>query len=62
MDTQQLLRWIVIAIVLIVAVSLLGFILDVAGFLFKIGLRVLLVLFLVALCLRFFDLLRARRG
>lgn len=61
MDTQQILRWIVIAIVLIVAVSLLGFILKIGAVLLKIGLRILLILFLVALCLRFFDLLRERR-
>lgn len=61
MDIQQVLRWIIIAIVLIVAVSLLSVILDIAGALLNIGLKVLLVLFLVAIVLRFFDLVRERR-
>ncbi len=61
MDIQQILRWIVIAIVLVVAVSLLGAILQIGALLLKIGLRVLLILFLVALALRFFDLLRKKR-
>ncbi len=61
MDIQQVLRWIVVAIVLIVAMSLLGAILKVGLVLFKIGLRLLLILFLVAVALRFFDLLRQKR-
>lgn len=61
MDIQQVLRWIVVAIVAIVAVSLLGAILKVGVVLLKFGLRVLVVLFLVAVALRFFDLLRQKR-
>ncbi len=61
MDIQQVLRWIVIAIVLIVAMSLLSVILDIAGALLAFGLKVLLILFLVAVVLRFFDLVRERR-
>lgn len=62
MDIQQILRWVVIAIVLVVAVSLLGTILQIGAVLLKIGLRVLLILFLIAVVLRFFDLLRENRS
>ena len=61
MNIQQVLRWIVVAIVLIVAFSMLSVLLDVARFLLWTGLKLLFVLFLVALALRFFDLVRERR-
>lgn len=61
MDIQQILRWIVVAIVLIVAVVLLGALLQIAGFLLKFALRILLILFLVAIVLRFFGLVKERR-
>jgi len=61
MDLQQILRWIVIAIVLMVAVVVLSLILKVAGFLLGYAIKVLIVLFLVAVVLRFFGLLQERR-
>ena len=61
MDIQQIIRWIVIAIMLLVAVVILGFILDIAGFLLHFAIRALLVLFVVAVVLRFFEVLRQRR-
>lgn len=61
MNIQQILRWIVVAIVLIVAVVMLEAILNIAGFLLHFGIRVLLILLLVAIVLRFFELLRGRR-
>ncbi len=61
MDIQQIIRWLVVAIVMIVAVVLLDVILNVFGFLLEMGVRVLLILLLVAIVLRFIDLFRKRR-
>ncbi len=61
MDIQQILRWIVIAIVMIVAVVLLDSVLGVLGFMLHIALPVLLGLLILAIILRFITMLRARR-
>lgn len=58
---QHILRWIVVAMVLIVAVVLLTSVLKVAGFLLNIALKALLVLLIVAVVLRFFEILQQRR-
>ncbi len=61
MDIQQVLRWIVIAIVMIVAICLLDSVLGLVGFLLNIARPVLLVLLVTAIILRFISMLRARR-
>ncbi len=61
MDIQQIIRWIVIAIMLLVAVVILGAILNIAGFLLQIAIKALLVLFVIAVILRFFSVLKERR-
>ena len=61
MDIQQILRWIVIAIVMIVAVVLLDSVLGILGFMLHIALPVLLGLLILAIILRFITMLRARR-
>ena len=61
MDIQQIIRWIVIAIVLLVAVVVLGVILNIAGFLLQFAIRARLILFLIAVVLRFFSVLKSRR-
>ncbi|MFK7845512.1 MAG: hypothetical protein AB8G77_09430 [Rhodothermales bacterium] len=61
MDIQQIIRWIVIAIMLLVAVVILGAILNIAGFLLQFAIRALLILFVVAVVLRFFTVLKERR-
>ena len=61
MDIQQILRWIVIAIVMIVAVVLLDSVLGVLGFMLHIALPVLLGLLIIAIILRFISMLRAQR-
>ncbi len=61
MDIQQIIRWIVIAIVLLVAVVILGAILNIAGFLLQFAIKALLILFVIAVILRFFSILRERR-
>ena len=61
MDIQQILRWIVIAIVMIVAVMLLDSVLGLLGFMLNIALPVLLILLVTAVILRFVSMLRARR-
>ncbi len=61
MDIQQILRWIVIAIVMIVAICLLDSVLGLVGFLLNIALPVLLILLVTAIILRFISMLRARR-
>jgi len=60
LDIQQILRWIVTAIVLTIAVVLLGFILNIAGFLLTYAVKVLFVLLLVAIVVRIFGALKAR--
>ncbi len=61
MDIQQIIRWIVITIMLLVAVVILGAILNIAGFLLQFAIRALLILFVVAVVLRFFTALKERR-
>ena len=61
MDVQQIIRWIVIAIMLLVAVVILGAILNIAGFLLQFAIKALLILFVVAVILRFFSALKERR-
>ena len=61
MDIQQIIRWIVIAIMLLVAVVILGAILNIAGFLLQFAIKALLVLFVIAVILRFFTALKERR-
>ena len=61
MDIQQIIRWIVIAIMLLVAVVVLGAILNIAGFLLHFVIKALLILFGIAVVLRFFSILRERR-
>ena len=61
MDVQQIIRWIVIAIMLLVAVVILGAILNIAGFLLQFAIKALLILFVVAVILRFFTALKERR-
>lgn len=60
-DVQQILRWIVTAIVLMVAIVLLGGILNIAGFLLKYAVKILVLLLVVAIVIRFLELLRGRR-
>ena len=61
MDIQQILRWIAIAIVLIVAGVVLAGILKIAVPLLTVVLRALLVLLIIAIILRFIDAIRQRR-
>ena len=61
LDVQQILKWIVTAIVLTVAIVLFGVVLNIAGFLLKYAVKVLIMLLIVAVVVRFFELLRRRR-
>ena len=61
MSIARVLRWLVIAIVLVVAVSLLDVIVHLASWLLEIAVPVLLVLLLVAVVLRFFGYWRNER-
>ncbi|HEU5117842.1 MAG TPA: hypothetical protein VFT74_14540 [Isosphaeraceae bacterium] len=61
MDVQQVLRWIIIAIVLLVAVALLTVILKVGFVLLWLALKILVILLVVAVILRFFSALKERR-
>lgn len=60
MRIEHILRLIVIAIVLVVAFSLLGWILEFGSMLVSIGLRVLILLLMVAVILRFIQALRKK--
>lgn len=57
---QRLLQLLLIAIVVVVAVSLLSFLLRAATWLITIGLQLLVVLVVVAVILRFVEVLRAK--
>ncbi|MEM1269114.1 MAG: hypothetical protein AAF752_14945 [Bacteroidota bacterium] len=61
MTVEHVIRLIVIAIVLLVAFSLLGFILKVGSMLLGLGVRILLVLLVIAIILRIFEVVRSRR-
>jgi hypothetical protein len=60
MKIEQLLRLIVIAIVILVAFSLLGYVLRFGSLLLGIGLKILVLLLIVAVILRFVEALRKR--
>lgn len=61
MDVQQILRWIIMAIVLLVAVALLTVILKVGVVLLALAIKILIVLLIVAVIIRFFTALKERR-
>jgi hypothetical protein len=58
---QRILQLLLVAIVLMVAFALLSFLFKIGMALLGIGLRLLIVLLIVAAVLRFFELLRERR-
>ena len=61
MGIQQMLRWIVIAMVVMVAILLLNELLDVLGFLVKLALPALIGLFILAVVLRVAGMFLGRR-
>ncbi|CAN5585581.1 hypothetical protein BH23BAC4_BH23BAC4_15980 [soil metagenome] len=61
MNIQRILQIILIAIVLMVAFSLLSFLLKLGGVLLAIGLRLLVLLLVVAVVLRFIEMVGRRR-
>ena len=61
MDISQILRWIIIAMVIIIIGLLLEAVLGLLSFLAKVALPVLVVLLVVAIVLRFVGTLRGRR-
>ena len=61
MTIQRILQFILVAIVLMVAFSLLVFLLRIGTVLLGLGLKLLLVLLIIAAILRFFELLAKKR-
>lgn len=61
MTIQRILQFILVAIVLMVAFSLLVFLLRIGSVLLGLGLKVLLLLLVIAAILRFFELLAQKR-
>lgn len=61
MTIQRILQFILVAIVLMVAFSLLVFLLRIGSVLLGLGLKILLVLLVIAAILRFFELLAQKR-
>ena len=61
MKLEQLMRLIVIAIVLMVAFAVLGVVLKFGTVLLNIGIRVLFLLFVVAVILRLVEYIRSRK-
>ncbi len=60
LEIQQILRWIVTAIVLMVAVVLLSVVLKVAGFLLHYAIKGLVVLLMLAVVVRLIGALQKR--
>lgn len=61
MDAGKILKWLVTAIVILIAVVLLGLVLQIAGFLLKFAIKALLVLLAVAVVIRLAEVLTGRR-
>lgn len=61
MTIQRILQFILVAIVLMVAFSLLVFLLRIGTVLLGLGLKLLLILLVIAAVLRFFELLAQKR-
>lgn len=61
MTIQRILQFILVAIVLMVAFSLLVFLLRIGTVLLGLGLKLLLILLVVAAILRFFEILAQKR-
>lgn len=61
MNAQRLLRILTVAIVVILAATMLGVILKVAGFVLSLGFNSILVLLLAAIAIRFYSILRQKR-
>lgn len=62
MDIEKLLRWFIIGVVVLIAASLLGLLIDIGTALLKVALQVLVVVLIVALVVRFFDGGRSNRS
>ncbi|HUF09240.1 MAG TPA: hypothetical protein VMO47_07970 [Rhodothermales bacterium] len=62
MKLDQILRLTVVAIVLMVAFSLLGFLLRIGSVLLGLGVKILVILLLIAVVLRFIDLVRGKQA
>lgn len=61
MDAGKILKWLVTAIVILIAVVLLGLVLQIAGFLLKFAIKALLILLAVAVVIRLVEVLTGRR-
>ncbi len=61
LDVQQILRWLVMAIVAMVAIVVLGVILKVAAFMLPYAIKGLIILLVVAIVLRLITAVRAKR-
>ena len=61
MNAQQLLRVLSVAIVVMLAATMLGVIVKAAGFVLSFGFNSILVLLLVAIIVRFYSILKQKR-
>ena len=61
MTIQRILQFILVAIVLMVAFSLLVFLLRIGTVLLGLGLKLLLIVLVIAAILRFFEILAQKR-
>ena len=62
MDVQQILRWITIAIVCLVALLLLSIVLKMAGFVMPLLVKSVVILLVAAVAVRFYSILRDKRA
>lgn len=61
LDVQQILRWLVMAIVAMVAIVVLGVILKVAAFMLPYAIKGLIILLVVAVILRIVTAMNSKR-
>lgn len=61
-DVETVLRWIIIGVLLLALASVLGIVIDIGAAILGFALKILLVVFVVAVVLRFLERMRAHGG
>lgn len=62
MDLEQIVQWIIIGIVLVIGLSVLGFLLDIAVGLLGFGVKILIIVLVIVAVLRFLQYLGGSSG
>lgn len=61
MDPQEILRWLISLIALLLGVIILSLVLKVAGFLIGFAIKAVVILLLVAIVFRFVSMVQSKR-